>query len=823
MIGRLLKRALIVLVCLIFLLAAFIVFSIRRSFPQTTGQVRLPGLSKRVEIIRDKYGIPHVYASNRDDLYRAQGYIHAQERFWQMDFWRHTGAGRLSELFGRSQLETDQFLRMMGWARVAKVEVERLDATSAAILKSYSEGVNAYLANHQGSKLSLEHGILRLTNSTYKPEPWTPADTAVWGKVMSWDLGMNMSTEILRARLLNHLPPDQVTQLFPSYPAMNPVILPDFSPAAKVDPMLSRMQFQVPGEYLEAIPFNNDPETGIGSNNWVIGGARTNTGKPLLANDPHLDAQMPNIWFQIHLQCVPQSEDCRFDVAGFSMPGVPGVIIGHNQNIAWAFTNIGPDVMDLYVEKIRPENKNQFEVNGTWTDMQLLEEQIKMADGTSEKVIIRSTRHGPVISDFSKNAKEIRKSNGIEMPQDFAIALRWTALEPSTTFPAIWKMNLSRNWEEFRDAASQFDVPSQNLLYADRSGNIGYQFPGRIPIRKGGDGTFPAPGWNDDYEWTGFIPFEELPSVLNPPSGYVATANNAVLSESLPHFFARDWDYGWRAKRIVDLIESPKSPIDMNYMKQMQGDNKNLNAQLLVPVILSLSFNDSQLENAKQLLKGWDYQQHAGSGAAALFEVFWRNLLQRIFSDDLPENMRPGGGSRWVEIVRLLMTKPQDPWWDDRNTTAIETRDQIFKAAFQNAFKELESRLGADTSKWKWGDLHTVTFRNSSYGSSGIKPLEWLFNRGPFATGGGSSVVNATSWDARETYEVTALPSMRMIVDLADFNRSLAIHTTGQSGHPFHPHYIDMAEPWSKVEYHPMLWDRSAVTANAEATMYLIP
>jgi penicillin amidase len=433
---RALKFVFVFLLLPILIGVAVLFFFIRQSFPQTEGEVHLPHVIAPVEIIRDRFGVPHIYARNRDDLFRAQGYIHAQERFWQMDFWRHTGKGRLSELFGKSQIETDRFLRMMGWARVAQKEVDRLDETSLAILHAYCDGVNSFLADHQTSKLSLEHGILGFTNGKYKPEKWSPLDSMVWGKVMSWDLGMNLSTETSRARLLKYMTAEQVGELFPAYPSINPFILPNYQwnlPAPKMPNEVVDSMDHI-DELLAALPLSHDPESGIGSNNWVISGRRTATGKPLLANDPHLEAQMPSIWYQVHLECFPKSADCKFNMGGFSFAGVPGVIIGHNERIAWAFTNIGPDVMDLYVEKVNPSNPNQYEVNGSWVDMIRINEQIPVAGGSSSNVTLRYTRHGPVISDFSKNAKDITASASTTMPDKYAIALRWTALEPMNTF-----------------------------------------------------------------------------------------------------------------------------------------------------------------------------------------------------------------------------------------------------------------------------------------------------------------------------------------------------------------------------------------------------
>jgi penicillin G amidase len=822
-VARVFKFFLLFIVVPIIIGAAFAIFLIRRSFPQINGEVHLNGLTAPVEVIRDKFGVPHIYARNRDDLYRAQGYVHAQERFWQMDFWRYTGKGRLSELFGKSQIETDRFLRMMGWARIAQEEVDRLDKTSLAILNAYCEGVNAYLADHQNSSLSLEHGILSFTNSKYKPEKWTPLDSMVWGKVMSWDLGMNLSTETSRARLLKYRSIEQVEELFPPYPNVNPLILPGYhwnSPGQTIPKEMVNSIDDI-DQLLARFPLPHDPESGIGSNNWVISGNRTVSGKPLIANDPHLGTQMPSIWYQIHMQCFPKSEDCKFNMAGFSFAGVPGVIIGHNERVAWAFTNIGPDVMDLYVEKINPLNSNQYEVNGSWAEMTQLNEQIPVAGQSPSPVTLRYTRHGPVISDFSKNAKDIHQTASISMPEKYAIALRWTALEPMNTFPAIWRMNLASNWTEFREAASHFDVPSQNILYADVDGNIGYQFPGKVPIRTKGDGRFPVPGWTDEYEWTGYIPFDQLPHQLNPPDGYFATANNAVVSDDSGPLVTEDWDYGWRARRIVEMINSHDKPIDLTAIQSMQSDNQSYNARNILPFLFKIEFHDEKLLEAKNLLAHWNFQQHSDSSAAAIFEAFWKHLLEETFYDELPPSLRPGGGSRWVEVIRVLLQNPNSHWWDNQKTSPIETRDAILKTAFTKAVKELQQTLGASMNTWRWGDLHTVTFRNGSFGESHIRVLELLFNRGPFKTAGGATAVNATSWDASNSYEVTALPSMRMIVDLNDLNNSLAIHTTGQSGHPFHPHYIDMAEQWRTFHYNPMLWERSRVQANAEGTLWL--
>jgi penicillin amidase len=833
-----LRRFLIGLLGVVLLIAliaaAFGVFTVRRAFPRTSGEIIAPGLNGPADIYRDAYGVPHIYAASHHDLFFAQGYIHAQDRFWQMDFWRHIGSGRLSEMLGDSPLETDVFLRTLGWARVVEQELETLDPTSLAILEAYAAGVNAYLADHQGSQLSLEYAVLALLNPDYQPEPWTPLHSLTWAKAMAWDLAGNMDQELERTWLLKHLAPEQVADLYPDYPADHPVIVPGLGTGA-LEPAGSSVAQALQDERLvgaiealngrlaslDALLGPSGP--GVGSNSWAVSGDLTNTGMPLLANDPHLGIQMPSIWYEIGLHCAPKGPDCHLDVDGFSFAGTPGVVIGHNDRIAWGFTNVGPDVIDLFIEKINPDNPDQYEVNGEWVDMTKVQETIQVAGGEPVEISVRYTRHGPLIWDTPEGTEDFRSAVGLDLPPSFAIAIQWTALEPSRTFPALWKLDLAQNWDEFRAAAAEFDVPSQNFLYADVDGNIGYQTPGRIPIRAGGDGRLPVPGWTDEYEWTGYIPFDELPNSFNPPEGYIVTANNAVAGPGYPYLITADWSYGYRAQRIVDLIEGAPGPIDIPYIQEMQGDNMDLNAETLAPVLLSVPLDDPNLEEARAILADWDYQDDMESAPAALFNVFWKNLLAATFHDDLPEDLWPGGGDRYFEVMRRLVQEPASPWWDDQSTPENEGMEDIFRRAFASAVAEIQELQGGNASRWNWGELHTTSFRNATLGESGIAPIEALFNRGGFRTAGGAAIVNATTWTVLEPYSVIWLPSMRMIVDLGDLSSSLTMHTTGQSGHAYHPHYIDMADPWRLIQYHPMLWERAQIEAASSDHLRLTP
>jgi penicillin amidase len=805
----------------------------RRSYPQVDGELRLPGLQRPVDVYRDPYGVPHIFAASPHDLFMAQGFVQAQDRFWQMDMWRHQATGRLSELLGDSTLEIDKYLQTLGWERVALAEMATMDADSRLILQAFADGVNAYIDSRSGAELSFEYFFLPIVSPGYQPAPWELHHSLAWAKAMAWDLGGNMDTEIERARLLADLPLGQVDWLFPAYDfETKPVIVSEFDPAASV--MSPAAAQRVPPESLPVLAslqagleeldrrFGGGFE-GIGSNSWAIHGSLTASGLPILANDPHLGAQLPSIWYEVGLHCRVFSAECPYDVAGFAFSSTPGVVIGHNRHIAWGFTNLGPDVMDLYLEKVNPDNPDQYQVNGEWVDMELVPVRINVAGGDPVDITVRYTRHGPVISDVSLS--EFGDQAGIDLPQPYAIALRWTVLEPGLIFRSIWKMNRAQNWAAFQAAAMDFNAPSQNLLYADVEGNIGYQASGWMPIRQPGhDGMLPAPGWTDDYEWQGYVPFEQLPFALNPASGYIVTANNAVVGPAYPYTFSRQWAPGYRAQSIIDDIRSAAGPIDLAYVKHMQASNRDMNAELLVPILLQLEFTNPRLQSARSLLAGWDFQAHMDSAPAALFEVFWRNLLVEALHDDLPDYYLPGGGGAWFQIVGLMAADPDHPWWDDLDTPGREARPDILRRAFENAVAELEGISGPDPQDWSWGDLHTLTHRHSLM--SNFPLVDRLFNVGPFRASGGTSIVNATGWNAQDEtapYEVRRVPSMRMIVDLSDMGNSLTVHLTGQSGHAGHEHYSDMTDMWRLVSYHPMFWDTGRIEALAEGHLQLMP
>ncbi len=839
--GRRLLVVLGILIVLAVALGLIGVSTVRKSFPQTDGTISIPGLEHPVEVYRDAMGVPSVFAASEHDLLMAQGFLHAQDRFWQMDVSRHIGAGRLAEMFGDGQVDTDQFLRTLGWGRVAQQEWEAMDGETRTFLEDYAQGVNAYLAQRSGAGLSLEYAILGLISRGYQPEPWTPIDSITWGKVMAWDLGGNMDTEIALSVLGKELPADVVAALYPPYPADHPIITrpsggvtsPPSNPAipdsvlpdlASLGRRLARVQ-DVLGTGLE----------GVGSNNWVIAGSRTTTGGPLLANDMHLGIQMPSIWYEIGLHCQPVSDTCRFDLVGFSFPGVPSIIVGHNASIAWGVTNGGPDVQDLYIEKLNPENPNQYEVNGQWVDMTIVQETLQVAGGDPVPLTVRYTRHGPIISDtygplkdtVEPTATPFRQRTSLDLPAEYAIALRWTALEPGTLFRSVLAIDLATDFESFQAALCDWTVPSQNFVYADLRGNIGYQYTGRLPLRPAGDdGRLPVPGWTDEYEWVGDIACDGMPGLYNPPAGFIATANHAVVGAEYPYPILNEWDYGYRGARIVEMIEA-KPVLSVEDLQAIHGDDFHAMGPVFVPLLNALTeWPTPNQAVAADLLRGWDYQNRIDSAPAAVFNAFWRHLMLRLYSNmGVPEEYYPEQGRSFAIMETMVGDSGWDcaAWCDDPASIGTEDRQALLRLAFADAVAELESLLGTDPTHWTWGTLHTATFRNSTLGESGIAPIETLFNRGPYAAAGGSSIVNATGWDFLEGYQVVSVPSERMIVNLANLPESLMVHTTGQSGHAYHPNYADMVDSWRLIEYRPMLWTREQAEASAVGHLTLLP
>ncbi len=846
--------AILLILILIVTVAGFLIY---RNFtqgplPQHDGTIEVSGLNDTVEILRDAWGVPHIYASNTYDLFFGQGFTQAQDRWWQMEFYRHTGSGTIQELTGKTEslLGTDIYLRTMGFRNVAQRELEETYTEDEVnLLQAFADGVNAYITDRSNGDLAFEYNILGLTGVNIEIAPWTPVDSLVWAKIMSLQLSGNSGEERQRSRMLTTLSENMVNDFYPEWPfGEKPTILRLEDMNLAETSLTSRSTSHERGLIANYGDFSGNftdqnltavglpVGEGIGSNNWVVNGEMTETGAPLMANDMHLGIQMPSIWYEVGLHCQPVSEVCPYDVVGFALSPTPGIIAGHNANIAWALTNVGPDTQDLYQIKINPDNDLQYEWNGEWRDIEIREETLHFGDGAEAITFtVRLTHLGPIIND-----NQLDDDNNIEgFNNDDPLALRWTALDPGSIFRAILRVNIATNWDEFRASVAYWDTPSQNLIYADTEGNIGYQTPGHIPIRAGNhSGLQPIPGWTDEYEWQGYIPFDLLPQTYNPARNFVATANQAIVpleyyeslttalvenydfSENINPLISQGWAWGYRGDRIESLL-SDLAPHSIESYMRIHGDNYNGHAAEVIPYLEAIPLN-GEIAVARDWLLEWDYDMDMTSPHAALYASFWRHLVRQIFNDQLDEDDEVGGGERWPVV--LLLEDPENEWWDNSSTSAIEQRDGILQNAFEAAYAEITEALGADRSEWEWGKLHTTTFVSNPLGASGISLLEGLVNRGPVNTGGDGAAINATGWDASDdTYEVQSGPSERVIYDLSNWENSVSIHTTGQSGHPFAENYDTMIDSWRNIEYRPMLWSRNQVEASAGDTLRLLP
>lgn len=838
------------------------VLVVRRPWPQTSGEIELSGLEGEVEVIRDDAGIPHVYADSMHDLMLAQGFVHAQDRFFEMDVRRHATSGRLSELFGEDGLESDLVVRTLGWRQVAEQELTMLRPATRSALDAYAEGVNAWLAGRSTSEMALEYSLLGITGLDHTPDKWTAVDSIAWLKAMAWDLRGNLEEEIGRALTAATVGPEASGELYPAYPyerhapivqqggLLGDVFDQDVAPTGsdllrRPAPGGRRTVAALTGvrDVLAGVPALLGSGDGIGSNSWVVDGEHTATGAPILANDPHLGISLPGVWSQVGLHCRTLSSECPLDVSGFSFSGVPGVVIGHNADIAWGFTNLSPDVTDLYVERVSGDT---WQSGRRELPLTTREETIEVRDGEPVEVTVRATEHGPLLTDLvdldeELDAVDLADDDGlVEQVDDVAgadatapadgwdvgVSLAWTALDPHPTADALLALNMAGDWDSFRAALSDFAVPGQNVVYADREGHIGYQATGMVPIRKrGNDGRMPAAGWEPDTAWTGrYVPYDALPHVLDPESGIIATANQAVIDPArYPPHLTDDWDQGYRSTRINELLAADDE-LSVAKMGTIQLDDWSAIGEALTPYLLEVDLPAGYYSDGQRLLRSWNYRQGADSAAAAYFNVVWRQVLERTFADELPAALEPDGSDRWFTVVSRILRRASNHWWDDVETDGVvEDRDMVLRDAMIAARDELTARQSPNAEEWTWGALHELELRSATLGESGIGIVEWLFNRGGWEVGGGGSLVNATGWDARDGYDVVTAPSMRMVVPMDDLDAATWINLTGVSGHAFHPHYTDQTDKWARGETLPWAFTEDAVEAAAEDVLILTP
>lgn len=779
---RILKWVGILLLVVIVGAASYAAAVVAQGRPQVAGTLRVGGLREAVEVVRDRWGVPHIRARNEHDLFFAQGYVAAGERLFQMDFFRRVARGRLSEVFGAVTLDDDKFLRTIGIGRAADAEARTLGGEPLEVLQAFSDGVNAYVAS-RGGRLPVEFRILG-----YRFEPWSPTDTVAFGKLMAWDLDGNWEEELLRQALVAKLGPEAAL-LTPGYPQGAPTIV----SAAARDLALLRAYERVAAHLgLDA------PDRG--SNNWVLAGSRTETGKPLLANDPHLRIGMPSIWYEVHLV------GGRYDVIGAAFAAAPGVIIGHNDRIAWGLTNGTVDLQDLYVERLHPSDPTRYQFRGRWERMRVVREAITVK-GRAQPVVldVRITRHGPIIS-------------GVLEHEARPLALRWVALDVAPVIPALGLLDRARTFQEFRAALRDWQIAPQNAIYADVDGNIGYQLPGRIPIRARGQGAVPVPGWTGEYEWTGWIPFDAHPTAYNPSEGMIVTANNKIVPDTYPYFLAVDWDPGFRAARIRGLLgATPKHSVES--FAAIQYDVHQSVADLLLPDIAAVESADPHVRAATEILRRWDRRMTTDSAGALLFDAVFSRLLPAILGDRLGPDLeqRYEGAAAWHPwALRALLDHPESALWNGGG--GRRTPSAVIEAVLRDAMADLTSRFGPP-ERWRWGLVHRARFAHT-LGS--VPALGLLLNGGEVESPGSYYTVNNAGY-SRATHLQRTVASYRQIVDLAAFDRSVSVHTTGQSGVPFTRHYKDLIALWVSGRYHPQRYSPDAVAASRESVLRLEP
>ncbi len=764
-----------------------------QSLPRLEGEIVAPGLQDPVEILRDAEGIPHVFAATERDAHFALGYVHAQDRLWQMELQRRVAAGRLSEILGERTFEADKLMRTLGIARVAERMAEKLDAETMASLEAYARGVNAFLAEEP--VLPLEFLAMRV-----RPEPWRVEDSLGWMLVMAWDLSGNWRTELARLRLSAKLAPAQLAQFLAPYPGDPVQPLPDFR--ALYPPVEDAAR-----RLLAASP---DPGEAHGSNNWVLAGTRTTTGKPLLANDPHLGLQAPAIWYFAHL------ETPELKLVGATLPGLPYVVLGRNDRLAWTMTTTLGDTQDLFVERLSAKEADSYDTPEGPKPFRIREERIRVG-GEQRRILVRETRHGPVISDAVASAAGAA-------PKGYVLSLAWAALdENNATARAGLEMNRAASAPDFVASLKDYHAPQQSIVYADVSGHIGLVAPARIPLRRADNeamGRVPVPGWDAKYDWQGFAPFERMPAATDPATGAIVTANHRIVPSDFKPFLTADWNPPYRANRIAALLLA-QDKHDVASMRRIQADAESALARAMLPVFLASAPQTEGGKRALELARGWDGVMRADSPAPLVFAAWHRELTRLVYADELGELFNDFWDHRAAFMIEV-MTGSASAWCDDVRTPETETCPQLAARAMDLAAADLATRFGPEAG-WRWGEAHQAANDHRPFGA-----VSWLargFNL-PVPTPGDTYSVNVGHTHVRDEARPFAnrhAASLRAIYDLADLDRSLFMQSTGQSGNRLSPWYGNFAGRWAAVDYVTIPTKREAIASPKRLSLAPVP
>lgn len=768
---RWLRRGAIALACLLLLLVVLAgagLWWLRTGVPAESGTVALDGLSGPVRIYRDGHGVPTIFAQSDGDAYFALGWLHARDRLWQMEMQRRIGAGRLAELIGGAGLRFDKLMRTLGIYRLAEADVAALSPETQTALNRYAAGVNAWIDGHPGA-LPPEFSLLWT-----RPEPWRPADSLVWSKLMALQLSANYRDEILRAQVIARLGPERARTLFPDLGALPPATLSALDRAA---PMLTALA--------QALPPPLGPRTA--SNEWVVGPSRTDTGAPILANDPHLGLSAPILWYLARI------ETPTLSVAGATVPGVPLTLLGQNRRIAWGFTTTGADVQDLFLETVDPADPNRYRTPEGSAAFETRSETIAVSGGDSVTLTIRSTRHGPVLSDLDPGMAALAGDGKVA-------ALAFTALAPGdTSAQAIYQLNRAGNWQEFLAAMRLYRTPIQNVAYADADGDIGFLTPGAIPIRRSGRGELPADGASGAQDWTGTIPFEALPQALNPPGGAIANANNAPVGPGYPHYLGDGYDEPYRARRIVELLDAD-GPNTVERSQAMQADTLTTEARELLPLMLEIDPADDRMAKALALLRGWDLRMDRNRPEPLVYMEWLRRFAHAVFDPPLGPLAEDYFGLHPAILTTILARDPS--WCGDAGASAPPSDCKaLLRQTLGEALDALTQRHGADMAAWRWGAEHIaplsaqVLSRVPAVGD--LISLAIPTDGGPYTLNrGGTSIT-----DPEAPYADLHGAGYRAVYDLADRSRSRFMIATGQSGNPLSPHWGDLVADWRDGRY----------------------
>ncbi len=778
---------------IVLLVGGFIFYKmLTATLPQYSGKMEYSGVSHQIKIYRDSMAVPYIVAGDDKDVAFALGFVHAQERIFTMDIIRRAGEGKLSEILGPKALPFDEMFRTIGIERIAENIYPQLSPESKSLLQSYSEGVNYYLSKNK-NKLPVEFDVLG-----YTPAKWTPVSSLVIIRMMGWELNIGWWSDIALSDLISKLGYDKVKEILPEYPENAPYIIP---PQVKDHLKLAGDFLKTDRAFRNFIGWRG---THIGSNNWIVNGKLSNSGSPVIANDTHLALSAPCKWFA----AVIKSKD--WDAAGVTLPGAPVIVIGKNENISWAVTNIMEDDADFYYEKLDSTGHNYL-YNGQWYPLNIIKDTIKVKDSADVIFNIKSAAHGPIISDIHPFGMLLKDKNILNS----SISMHWLGSYPSDELLTFYKINKASNWNEFKSAFTTYSLPGQNFIYGDRQGNIGYLFGAKLPIRPSNSPSFIYDGTNSDNNWKGFVPEDELPSLYNPPKNYIASANNKT-EKNFKYYITNLWEPPSRIERISTLLSS-KNKFTVDDFKKFQNDFISPYADSLTNYILNafknVKITDKNLSITINLFKNWNYNLSAGEQISAIYEVFFKHLLRNIFLNKMGQSLY----NEFVLVQNIpfrslmqLMHTPNSTWFDDPSTPIIENRDEVIRKSLDEALTELENKYGKDLTNWQWGRMHYVVFKHFFSGYSSI--VDNMVNIGPFPIGGDGTTVfnteypfttgisNIPGFDHGE-YENNLGPVVRYIYDFAHPNEFYLILTTGESGNVISRHYKDMTPMWLHGRY----------------------